>query len=118
MKTVNRWQPSRKEVASWKEPKPAKWVPNLVPFGTTAEALEGAPCGLPTTAIRYGLIAEVFISTSALIVVEGRSNPTLHWHELARFTASTVQTIHANAEVRAVVTNNTGTVALMLRFPD
>jgi hypothetical protein len=117
MKTINRWTPSRKEVESWKQPRPAKWNPQLVPLGTTAAALEGAPSGLPTTAIRYGLIAEVFISASALIVVEGRGHPSHHWHELARFTASNVQTIPANAEVRAVVKDNTGTVALTLRFP-
>lgn len=118
MKTVNKWQPSRKEVESWKQPKPAKWNPQLVPMETTACDLEGAPSGLPTTAVRYGLTAEVFISTSALIVIEGRSHPSLHWHELARFTASTVASIPANAEVRAIVTGNTGTVAVRVRFPD
>lgn len=118
MKTVNRWMPSRKEVASWKYPKPAKWNPQLVPMETTAGDLEGAPSGLPTTAVRYGLIAEVFISASALMVIEGRGHPSHHWHELARFTASTVQTIPANSEVRAVVTGNTGTVAVRVRFPD
>lgn len=118
MKTVSRWAPSRKEVDSWKDPKPAKWNPQLVPMETTAGDLEGVICGLPATAIRYGLTAEAFISASALIVIEGRSHPSLHWHELARFTASTVASIPANAEVRAVVKDNTGTVAVRVRFPD
>jgi hypothetical protein len=93
----------------------APFVPALVPEGTTAPTFTGPISGTPHCFTRQGMPIEVMITNMAHVLIEGRPNPTLSWITVAFFTASEVRTIGALTELRATVSDNTGSVRVTQR---
>ena len=96
----------------------AKFTPDLIPAGTSEANLTGPISGIPKGIMSHKIIAvEVIITAGATVYIEGRSHPSLHWIEVARYAATETRHIPALNELRASVRNNTGTVSARVIMP-
>lgn len=112
MKTIRRYK-SLKPVPP--EERTARYVPSLVPAGTTSTTFTGPVSGTPDCFVGKALPVEVVITDSATVLIEGRPNPTLGWITAGVFTATANTTIPAMTELRATVSKNTGAVSVIQR---
>lgn len=90
----------------------ARFTPDLVPQGTTYASFTGPISGIPRGLVSpgEGLPVNVTISDKAVVIIEGRSHPSLHWIEVGTFVSSETRHIGALNELRATVHHNTGKV--------
>ena len=112
MKSVRTWGPVKLAPEGHRV---APFVPQLIPEGTRDRNLWGSPSGIWPNLRGKGITALVEVSGTALIQIMGRHHPTNHWIEVARFTATETRLVGAMTELCAVVSGNTGTVAVRLR---
>lgn len=91
----------------------AKFTPDLIPAGTLEATYTGPISGIPRGIVipGQGLPVAVTITGEAMVLIEGRSHPSLHWIEVARFAATETRHIGALTELRASIQHNTGTVS-------
>jgi hypothetical protein len=92
----------------------AKFTPDLVPQGTAEASFTGPISGIPRGLVTpgQGIPVTVSISDGAVVIIEGRSHPSLHWIEVAAFAFSETRHIGALNELRATVRHNTGKVGV------
>lgn len=94
------------------EDRKTRFMPALVPLKTLADTFTGQVSGTPQSFVGKQITLDVVISDQARVLIEGRANPTLHWITVAAFTTSQRSTIPALTELRATVTDNTGSVSV------
>jgi len=92
----------------------AKFTPDLIPQGTTEATFTGPISGIPRGLVTpgEGLPVTVTISDGAVVIIEGRSHPSLHWIEVGTFVYSETRHIGTLNELRASVHHNTGKVGV------
>jgi len=91
----------------------AKFTPDLLPMGTTEGTFTGPVSGIPRGFLspHESIAVAVQITEGALVIIEGRAHPSLHWIEVARFETSETRHIGALNELRASAQRNTGMVS-------
>ncbi len=92
----------------------ARFTPDLVPQGTTEATFTGPISGIPRGLVTpgQGVPVTVTISDGAVVIIEGRSHPSLHWIEVGTFVYSETRHIGALNELRVTVHHNTGKVGV------